>query len=97
MVLFEPFQVSGLKLKNRVVLVPLVMDLATEDGYVTDELIKRYLRIARGGVGWLITECVVVTPRKSPFNMRISDDRFIPGLRRLADAIHTDSDAKIGI
>jgi 2,4-dienoyl-CoA reductase-like NADH-dependent reductase (Old Yellow Enzyme family) len=97
MMLFQPFQVSGLKLKNRVVLVPLVTNLATEDGDVSDELIRRYLRIARGGVGWLITECVVVTPRQSPFNLRISDDRFITGLRRLTDAIHGESDAKIGI
>jgi 2,4-dienoyl-CoA reductase-like NADH-dependent reductase (Old Yellow Enzyme family) len=97
MMLFEPLRISRLKLKNRVVLVPLVTNLATEDGYVSDELIERYQRIARGGAGWLITECVVVTPRKSPFNLRISDDRFIPGLRRLTDAIHSESSAKIGI
>lgn len=97
MKLFQPFQLSKLELKNRVVMVPLVMNLATEDGYVTDELIKRYLCIARGGVGWLITECVVVHPRKSPFNLRISDDRYVEGLRRLTDTIHAASDAKIGI
>jgi len=96
MKLFQPFQVNGLKLRNRVVMTPLVMGMATEDGYVTDELIKRYLRIARGGVGWLIIEDVVVTPRKSPFNLRISDERFIEGLRRFTDTVHAETDCKIG-
>jgi 2,4-dienoyl-CoA reductase-like NADH-dependent reductase (Old Yellow Enzyme family) len=95
--LFKPFQVNGLKLKNRVIFLPCVMNLADPDGSVTDECIKRYLRIARGGVGWLIIECVVITPSKSPGNLRINDDRFIPGLRRLADTIHGETDCKIGI
>ena len=97
MMLFEPCQVSRLKLKNRVVLTPLVMSLATEDGYVTADLIERYRRIARGGVGWLIIEDVVVTPRRSPCNLRISDDCFIEGLRCLTDTIHVETDAKVGV
>ena len=34
--LFEPFEFSGMRLKNRIVSVPVVSNLATEDGYVTD-------------------------------------------------------------
>ena len=53
--LFEPFEFSGMKLKNRVVSVPVVSNLATEDGYVTDNLIERYRRIAEGET---IVKCV---------------------------------------
>ena len=97
MILFEPFEFSGLKLKNRVVSVPVVSNLATEDGYMTDNLVERYRRIAEGGTGWVIIEDVVVLSRKSPYNLRIWDDRFIPGLRRLTDEVHKVKGAKIGI
>jgi len=52
--LFEPFEFSGMRLKNHVVSVPVVSNLATEDGFVTDNLIDRYTRIAGGGIGWII-------------------------------------------
>ncbi|OGP66013.1 MAG: hypothetical protein A2169_04075 [Deltaproteobacteria bacterium RBG_13_47_9] len=41
MMLFEPFEFSGMRLKNQVVSVPVVSNLATEDGFVTDNLIDR--------------------------------------------------------
>jgi len=95
--LFEPFEFSGMQLKNRVVSVPVVSNLATEDGYVTDDLIERYRRIAAGGTGWIITEDVVVLSRKSPYNLSICDDKFIPGLKKLTDTVHEVPGAKIGI
>ncbi|UCB48238.1 MAG: NADH:flavin oxidoreductase [Deltaproteobacteria bacterium] len=97
MMLFQPFEFSGMKIRNRVVSVPVVSNLATEDGFVTDDLIERYHRIAAGGTGWIITEDVVVISRKSPYNLRIWDDKFIPGLKTLTDTVHEVPDAKIGI
>lgn len=95
--LFEPFEFSGMRLKNRVVSVPVVSNLATEDGFVTDNLVDRYLRIAEGGTGWIIIEDVVVISKKSPYNLGIWDDQFIPGLRRLTDTVHQVEGVKIGI
>jgi dimethylglycine catabolism A len=97
MMLFEPFEFSRMTRKNRVVSVPVVNNLATEDGYVTDNLIERYRRIAEGGTGWTIIEDVVVLSRKIPFNLRIWDERFIPGLKKLTDEVHRVPGAKIGI
>jgi len=98
MMLFKPYKIRHMELKNRLVSTPAVHSLATEDGYVTDDLIKRFIRMARGGIGWLQTEDAVVTPRPSPCNLRISDDRFIDGLRRLTDAIRNAApNVKIGI
>ncbi|MBP1730488.1 MAG: hypothetical protein H6Q55_917 [Deltaproteobacteria bacterium] len=95
--LFEPFEFSGMRLKNRIVSVPVVSNLATEDGYVTEDLIERYRRIAEGGTAWTIIEDVVVLARKSPFNLRIWDDKFVPGLKKLTDEVHRVPDARIGI
>ena len=97
MMLFKPFEFSGMKLKNRVVSVPVVSNLSTEDGFVTDDLVERYCRIAEGGTGWIITEDVVVISKKSPYNLRIWDDKFIPGLSRLTEAVHKVQGVKIGI
>jgi 2,4-dienoyl-CoA reductase-like NADH-dependent reductase (Old Yellow Enzyme family) len=72
--------------------------LATEDGFVTEALTGRYQREAKGGVGLLVVEAAVVLPSRSNYNVRISDDRFIDGLRRMVDAIRETNPAiKIGI
>lgn len=97
MMLFEPFEFSGMRLKNRVVSVPVVSNLATEDGFVTDHLIERYRKIAEGGIGWIIIEDVVVLSRKSPYNLRIWDDQFVPGLKKLTEEVHKVGNVKIGI
>lgn len=76
----------------------MVTGLATEDGFVTDVLKERYQREAKGGVGSLIIEAAVVLPSKSPYNVRINDDRFIPGLAELVKAVREESqEVKIGI
>ncbi|MFC1979927.1 hypothetical protein ACFLVS_03580, partial [Chloroflexota bacterium] len=98
MMLFKPYKLRHMELKNRLVSTPAVHSLATEDGYMTDALINRFTRMARGGIGWLQTEDAVVTPRPSPCNIRISDDRFIEGLRCLTDAVHNAvPDIKVGV
>ena len=95
--LFEPINISGMRLKNKIVHTPIVTNLATKEGYVTRDLIERYARIARGGAAWIIIEDVVVTPRMSPYNLIINDDRFIEGLKRLTETVHRQGDVKIGI
>jgi len=43
-------------------------------------------------------EAAVIIPSKSPFNLRISDDRFLPGLTELVQAIREASkDVRIGV
>jgi len=62
-----------------------------DDGLVTDVLVEHYAERARGGAGLLILETSAVafphgaTARHQP---ALSHDGVIPGLRRLADAVH---------
>jgi 2,4-dienoyl-CoA reductase-like NADH-dependent reductase (Old Yellow Enzyme family) len=76
----------------------MVSGLSTEDGWVTDELKKRYQREARGGPGSMVVEAAVIIPSKSSYNLRISDDGFLPGLTQLVKAIREANQAvKIGL
>jgi dimethylglycine catabolism A len=97
MKLFEPYSLKHkLELKNRIMMPPVVTRLATHEGQVTDALIDRYLLYATGGAALVVTEAVSVKKQKSGQLLRISDDEFVPGLKRLTQRIHDESDAKIG-
>jgi hypothetical protein len=40
----------------------------------------RYPRETKGGAGAIVVEAAVIIPSESPYNLRISDDGFVPGL-----------------
>ncbi len=88
--LFEPARLGEMNLKNRIVMPPMGTNYATQDGYVTDQIKDYYAERARGGVGLVIVEAACVDfPRGKGFirQLGIDDDRFIPGLRELAQII----------
>lgn len=75
---------------NRVVLPAMDMNLC-EDGEIEQGDIDHFVARAAGGTGLIITGCCAVAypvgcaSTKEP---GLSEDRFIPGLRALADAVH---------
>src|SRR3990170_4178979 len=80
-----------MELKNRIVFPPIESYMATADGYVTDQMLEYLVERARGGAGLIIPELAYVQRDGQTGYAReiaIYDDRFIPGLRRLVDAIH---------
>ena len=96
--LFSPVTLRGITFPNRIQRTSMVSGLATEDGFVTDELKKRYQREAKGGAGSIVVEAAVIIPSKSPFNLRISDDNFLPGLTELVQEMRAaNRSPKIGI
>lgn len=91
--LFSKARMGTLELKNRVVMTAMGNYLANTDGSVSDADIAFYSARARGGVGLIVTECMVVDLNRGKGNshqIAAADDQFIPGLKRLADAIHED-------
>jgi 2,4-dienoyl-CoA reductase (NADPH2) len=76
--------------------LPAVTWLADEEGFVTDDLITRHVARAKGGVGLINVEATGVLSRKSPKLLRIHDDKYIPGLKRMTDAVHAEG-AKISV
>ena len=96
--LFEPCEVAGLQLKNRVVMPPMGTGLPDHEGFVTDETIAYYERRARGGVGMIVLEASLISPDAFGVGpeLRLHDSAYVPGLRRLADAIHAH-DVPVGV
>src|SRR5512135_656184 len=96
--LFQPVTMRGVVFPNRIQRTSMVSGLTTENGDVTEDLIKRYQREAKGGVGAIVVEAAVIIPSKSPYNLRISDDSFVPGLTNLVKAIReANKETKIGV
>lgn len=87
--LFEPIQVANVQIKNRIVMSPMGLGRATEDGYVTDAMVDFYIERAKGGVGLIGVVCgyndfCVYLPHIPA----LQDDKHVPGLKTLTGAIH---------
>jgi 2,4-dienoyl-CoA reductase-like NADH-dependent reductase (Old Yellow Enzyme family)/NADPH-dependent 2,4-dienoyl-CoA reductase/sulfur reductase-like enzyme len=88
--LLAPGRIGGLDLPNRVVMPAMDMNLCV-DGSVTDAEIDHYAARSAGGVGLVITGTGAVSWPVGAASMHqpgFSDDRHIPGMARLADAVH---------
>lgn len=87
--LFTPLKIGSLTLKNRITLAPMFLCYGNKDGTVSEKMIEFYARRAKAGVSLLVVEASAVDAKGagSPRMIRVDDDRFIPGLGRLAGAI----------
>ena len=96
--LFSPLNIRGCVLPNRIMSTAAVTRLAAEDGHVTEAIIERYKRLAKGGLGAMVVEAAVVQPSRSSFNLRLSDDQFVPEYKEFIEKIRSVNPAvKIGI
>lgn len=94
--LLSPGTIGKLKLKNRTIMAPMSAALGNADGTVSDELTAYLAARARGGIGLIMTEYAFVQEngRSSDHQISVSDDRMIPGLKKMVDAVH-ENGAKI--
>ena len=77
-------------LRNRIVMSPMVTNYAALNGEVTERLIAYHAARAAGGCGLNIVEATYMDMTGNSYARGVgaSDDAMIPGLRRLADAVH---------
>jgi len=77
-------------LPNRVMMTTIKLGYGTHQGEVTERHLAFYVRRAEGDVGLIATEPLYVhsNGREIPTQLGIHEDALIPGLRRLADAVH---------
>jgi len=87
--LFEPFNLKGLTLKNRITMAPLFLSYAKPDGTPSELLLDHYREMAASGAAMIVVENGAVDPSGlgSPFALRLDDDQFLPGLSTLARTI----------
>ena len=67
---------------------------ASEQGDVTADVLQWYQRFAQGKPGVLVVEATGIRDIPSGPLLRISDDRFIPGLQKLVDGVREASEGK---
>jgi 2,4-dienoyl-CoA reductase-like NADH-dependent reductase (Old Yellow Enzyme family) len=94
---FSPGQIGTMTVKNRLVR-SATMIAAAEEGRPSEQYIEIYRELARGGVAVIITGFMIPTRADARYARQIFvyDDDHIPGLRRLAEAIHeTDRECRL--
>ena len=89
--LSSPGQIGTLTVPTRIFVTAMGVSLAEEDGTVGERLINYHVAHAKGGAGMIVTGVMGVAwpvGAVQPKQTAISDDRFLPGLKRLVDAVH---------
>lgn len=96
--LFSPLKLGRLTVANRWVVPALTTNFAESDGSAGDRIIAYLQARMRGGYGLVMTENIGVHPsgRVMPRMLMASDDSFIPGLRRLVNAVKQEGGVLFG-
>ncbi len=92
--LFSPLQVGPLALEQRTWVPAMVPWRSNEEGEVTEDVLQWYERFARGKPGVIVVEATGIRDVPSGPLLRIGDDRYIPGLARLAETVRKASGGK---
>lgn len=90
--LFQPLEFAALRLEQRTWVPAMVPWRATDEGFASDDVIDWYRRFALGRPGAIVVEATGVRDIPSGPLLRIGDDRFIDGLKRLVAAVREASD-----
>lgn len=85
--LFSPIQYRNLHLQQRTWVPAMVPWRASEDGFVTDDILDWYERMALGRPGALVVEATGIRDVPSGPLLRMGHERYIPGLKELADVV----------
>jgi 2,4-dienoyl-CoA reductase-like NADH-dependent reductase (Old Yellow Enzyme family) len=88
---FSPLSHQRLRLRTRTWVPAMVPWRATNEGVVTQDVLDWYARLAEGQPGALVVEATGVRDIPSGPLLRIGDDRFVPGLRRLVETVQRAS------
>lgn len=95
--LFSPIKIRGMEIRNRIEFPAMGTKMVKDEKVVTDQLINYHAARSLGGNGLNFTEVCSVYDKAAPKNfLALSDDKYIPGMKKLADAIH-EGGAKAGV
>jgi 2,4-dienoyl-CoA reductase-like NADH-dependent reductase (Old Yellow Enzyme family) len=92
--LFQPVELGPRTACARTWIPAMVPWRATEDGFVTDDVIAWYRRFADGKPGVLVVEATAIRDVPSGPLLRIGHDRFVEGLTRLVEAVREASNGQ---
>ena len=88
---FKPMYIGNMLVKNRLVVPAMDSAMCEEDGTIGKMACDYYGARAKGGFGMVITEIAAVDERGPgmPGQPKLYSDKYIPGLKQLANAIHS--------
>jgi 2,4-dienoyl-CoA reductase-like NADH-dependent reductase (Old Yellow Enzyme family) len=91
LMLFEPYDLAGIQLRNRIIRSATHEGLADANGRPTEKLKRKYLQLARGGVGAIITGYAGITQAgrcPSVGMLMIDRDELVLHYLELTAAVH---------
>ncbi|MGB9842941.1 MAG: NADH:flavin oxidoreductase [Caldisericia bacterium] len=96
--LFEPIEIKGMKIKNRIIMPPLAIKNQEKGGFVNETILNYYEKMSKLGMGLIITENTFPSKesRVMPNQMLLSDDKYIEGHKELVKKVHSN-DVKIAL
>ena len=89
--LLSPGRIGALEFRNRMLVTAMGSNLADTEGYCRERMVAFHEAQAKGGVALVMTGVVGVSwpgGGNMPNQVALSDDRFIPGIRAVAEAVH---------
>lgn len=88
--IFEPTNIKGMTLKNRLIRSATWENMADDKGHMTDNLFKVYEDLAKGGVSMILTgyTFVIKEEQPNPGMMGIYDDSFTTEYQQLTTMVH---------
>ena len=104
MKIFEPIEINGMRLKNRLGFPPFLNMPAEPDCSINDQTVRWFEDRAKGGAGLIMTGAVEAGPPPDLEMLKLLgmtrvglyDDKFIDGFARMAKAVHAHG-AKFGV
>jgi len=89
-ILFSPYTLGRMEIKNRFVFSACEDNLADEKGFVSGACVRKLRNMARNEIGLIISSHLFVHPwgRTRTGQLGIHDNDTLPGLQRLADTVH---------
>lgn len=88
--LFSSARIGALEVANRIVFAATSSELADKEGFAGPDMAEYYAERARGGTGLIVVEATYVEQegKRLHHNAMLHDDRYIPGMRAIVDAVH---------
>ncbi|MEM3564362.1 MAG: FAD-dependent oxidoreductase [Candidatus Jordarchaeaceae archaeon] len=88
MLLFDPIKIGSMEIRNRIFLPAMHLGYCVNN-FVDDRIVNFYEVRAKGGAGLIMVGGCATEPLGTglPNMMSLSEDKYIPGMRRLAEAI----------
>lgn len=93
--MYESWNIGEMSLKNRLV-ASAIFEFAANDGRITEEIIHLYQKLAKGGVGLIITgmEAISSTAGLGPIMVNAAYDNYEDDMKKIVNVIH-ENGAKV--